>query len=114
MNLLNLGAAELARRIASGHATAVEAVEQHIARIEQVNPALNAMVWPLFDAARAQAREADARQMRGEPLGPLHGVPFTVKEYLDMPGTPSTHGLLSRKDHRATEEDLYVRRMREA
>lgn len=114
MNLLNLGAAQLAQLIASGQATSVEVVEQHIAQVEKVNPALNAMVWPLFDSARAAAHEADAKQARGEPLGPLHGVPFSVKEYLDVPGTPSTHGLLSRKGHRATDEDIYVRRMREA
>ena len=113
-SLLNLGATQLALMIARGETSAVDAVEQHIAQIEKVNPSLNAMVWPLFDAARASARDADARQARGEALGPLHGVPFTVKEYLDMPGTPSTHGLLSRKDHRATTEDIYVARMRAA
>jgi fatty acid amide hydrolase len=112
--LIHLGAAELARRIAARELSSTEVVEAHIARIEAVQPTLNAMVWPLFESARAQAREADAKQARGELLGPLHGVPFTVKEYLDMPGTPSTHGLLSRKGHRATEEDVYVRRMREA
>lgn len=113
-SLLNLGAAQLAQMIAAGTATSVDAVEQHIAQIQKVNGALNAMVWPLFDAARASAKAADAKRARGEPLGPLHGVPFTVKEYLDMPGTPSTHGLLSRKGHRATGEDVYVARMRAA
>ena len=114
MNLLNLGATRLATLIASGQATAVDAVAQHIAQIVKVNPPLNAMVWDCFDAARAAAVEADAKQARGDPLGPLHGVPFTVKEYLDMQGTPSTHGLWSLKDHRAKADDIYVARMCEA
>ncbi|MEY2952704.1 MAG: hypothetical protein RLZZ401_791 [Pseudomonadota bacterium] len=111
---LNMGAARLAELIASGRASAVDVMEQHIARLQQVNPQLNAMVWDFFEAARVAAREADAQQACGEPLGPLHGVPFTVKEYLDVPGSPSTHGLESLKHHRASTEDVYVARLRAA
>ena len=114
MNLLNRGAAELAQLIVAGQATAVDAVAQHIAQINKVNPQLNAMVWDCFDAARAAATAADAKQQRGEPLGPLHGVPFTVKECLDLPGTPSTFGLESRKGHRATQTETHVARLVEA
>lgn len=114
IQLIHLGAAQIATLIASGQATATDAVEQHIAQLRRVNPALNAMVLELFDSARAAAREADAKQQRGEQLGPLHGVPVTIKECFDMPGLPSTFGLESRRDHRADEEDVYVARLRAA
>ena len=114
INVIHLGAARIAALIARGEVSAVEAVEQHIAQLQRVNPALNAMVIDLFASARAAAREADAKQQRGEALGPLHGVPVTIKECFDMPGLPSTFGLESRREHRADEEDIYVARLRAA
>ena len=107
-------ASELARRIADGSLTAVEAVEAHIARIERVNPALNAVVVKRYDDARAEAREADRRRVAGEPLGALHGVPVTIKECLDFAGLPSTFGLASRARHAADADDPYVARLRAA
>src|SRR5262249_24926808 len=95
-DLCRLSATELARRIARGEVTALEAVEAHIARIERVNQKLNAVVMKRYDAARAEARDIDARRTRGEPLPPLAGVPITVKECIDLAGTPSTFGLPSR------------------
>src|SRR6202521_4339528 len=112
--LTKLSAAELAVMIASGNISSVEAVEAHIERIERVNPALNAVVVKRYDAARAEAKEADARRARGEKLAPLHGVPITIKESLDLAGTPSTFGLPSRASHNAEQDDLYVARIREA
>lgn len=113
-DLTGLGAAQIASRIASGQATALQAVEQHIARLRRVNPGLNAMVAERFDAARAEARAADARQRGGAPLGPLHGVPVTIKECLDLQGTASTFGLQSRTGHRATQDEVHVARLRAA
>lgn len=112
--LFEYSASELAAAIASGHVSAVEAVEAHIARIEQVNPALNAVVVKRYDEARAEAQSADAARAEGKSLGPLHGVPITVKECLDLSGTPSTFGLPSRLSARATADDHYVARMRAA
>jgi fatty acid amide hydrolase len=112
--LTRLSAVELAARIARGEVSAVEAVEAHIARIEQVNPALNAVVVKRYDEARAEARTADERQAAGEPLGSLHGVPITTKESLDLAGTASTCGIPSRREVLATEDDVYVARMRAA
>jgi Asp-tRNA(Asn)/Glu-tRNA(Gln) amidotransferase A subunit family amidase len=66
-----LSASALAKLIAAGELTAVEAVESHIARIEQVNPRLNAVVVPLFDEARDRARQADLTP--SSERGPLHG-----------------------------------------
>lgn len=112
--LVGLGAAELAGRIARGEIMAREAVEAHIARLEAINPALNAIVVPRFDEARAEADAADERQARGEPLGPLHGVPITIKEAFDLAGTPATYGLRSRAQTLAAADDPYVARLRAA
>ena len=64
-------------------------VDAHLARIDAVNPALNAIVRVLADEARAAAVLADRRLKAGETVGPLHGVPFTIKENIDMAGLPT-------------------------
>ena len=73
-------AIDLARMIATRETTSTEVVEAHLARIDAVNPKLNAIVRRLDDSARAAAAEADRQVASGAPLGPLHGVPITVKE----------------------------------
>jgi len=88
-----LPATELARRIARRELSSAEVVNAHLARIEAVNPALNAVVRVLADQARAAAELADRRLAAGETVGPLHGVPFTVKENIDMAGLPTTWGV---------------------
>src|SRR5215469_7847359 len=112
--LTSRSAAELASMLARGEVSAVEAVEAHIEQIERVNPKLNAVVFKRYDAARAEAKQADARRAQGEPLLPLHGVPITIKECLDLEGTPSTFGLPSRANSLAHQDDVYVARMRQA
>jgi hypothetical protein len=71
--LIGMLAATLAQLIAAGELSSAEAVEAHIERIEAVNPALNAVVVKRFAEARTEARAADRRRSRGEPLGPLRG-----------------------------------------
>jgi amidase len=88
-----LSATELAQRIADRQLSSAEVVNAHLARIEAVNPALNAVVRILADEARAAAALADNRLAAGEKVGPLHGVPFTVKENIDMAGLPTTWGV---------------------
>lgn len=112
--MTQLSATEIASRIARGELSAVEVAEAHIARIEQVNPLINAVVANRYDAARTEAQAADERRTRGEPLGPLHGVPITVKESLDVTGLPSTFGLPSRANILAERDDPYVTRLRAA
>lgn len=92
-DLFRLSACELAARIAKREISAREVIDAHIARIEAVNPALNAVVTSLFDEARHAARQADEQQAQGKPLGPLHGVPVTIKECFHVRGTSSTLGL---------------------
>jgi amidase len=87
------GAAELAAMIAGKEASSTEVVEAHLSRIDKVNPHLNAVTRVLGDDARAAAKEADAAVANGEPLGPLHGVPFTVKQNIDLAGCATDNGV---------------------
>ena len=112
--IVGQSASELARRIREGECSSVEVVEAHIARIEVVNPKINAVVFKRYDAARAEAKAADAKRARGETLGALHGVPMTVKECLDLTGTPSTFGITARAQHRASADEVHVARLRAA
>ncbi|MFN3592756.1 MAG: amidase family protein, partial [Thermaurantiacus sp.] len=91
--LWKMGAAALARAIAAREVSSAEVVDAHLARIAEVNPGLNAVVMVLDDAARKAAAAADAALAAGHAPGPLHGVPFTVKENIDMVGLPSTWGV---------------------
>lgn len=112
--ITSLRAVDIARGIAQGEFSAIEVVEAFIARIEEVDPKIRAVVLRFFETARAEARAVDARRARGEPLGPLAGVPVTIKECFDMVGTPSTYGVPWRIDHRADTDDPYVARYRAA
>jgi Asp-tRNA(Asn)/Glu-tRNA(Gln) amidotransferase A subunit family amidase len=88
-----LSASELARAIADRRLTARDAVEAHIARIEAVNPGLNAVVVKRYDQARSEADAAD-RALREDRLrGPLHGVPITLKEQFTAAGMPASIGV---------------------
>jgi fatty acid amide hydrolase len=113
-SLARLSAVELAARIARGDVACADAVDAHIARIEQVNPRLNALVVRRYDAARAEARDADRRRAAGDALGPLHGVPIVVEESLDVAGAPSTLGLPSRARSNAIVDDRHVACLRRA
>ncbi len=86
-------AAELAAHIREGRLSARAVIDAHLARLAALNPVMNAVTVPLDDAARAAADAADAAAKAGAPLGPLHGVPFTVKENLDCVGSATTHGV---------------------
>lgn len=112
--ITSLTATEIAKKIRAGELSAREVTDAHIRRIEEVNPALNAVVIPLFEQARREAEAADAAQRRGDPLGPLHGVPITIKEQYLVKGTATTFGLPHQREHRATEDGPLVNRLRGA
>jgi amidase len=109
-----LPATELAQRIARRQLSSAEVVDAHLARIDAVNPALNAVVRVLADEARAAAVRADQRLASGETVGPLHGVPFTVKENIDMAGLPTTWGVPALANAVAPVDAPVVERMRAA
>src|SRR3954451_9201011 len=109
-----LPATELAQRIARRQLSSAEVVDAHLARIETVNPALNAIVRVLADEARAAAVQADQRLATGDTVGPLHGVPFTVKENIDMAGLPTTWGVPALAQAVVPVDAPVVERMRAA
>jgi len=88
-----MGVVELARAIHHRQLSPVEVVDDCIEQIEKRNPELNAFVYLGFEEARLKAREAEQKVMRGDDLGPLHGVPTAIKDLFDYkPGWPSTYG----------------------
>ena len=113
-DLCSLSARRLAGLIASGELCSVDVVDSHISRIQDVNPTINAIVAPRYEAAREEAREADKRRESGEQLGPLHGVPITIKESIDFAGLPSTFGVIAHRNDVPSVDNPYVARLRNA
>ena len=112
--MLSWSAGQIIERIAAGEVSAGEVTEAFLRRIEQVNPLVNAIVFPMFEQARAAAAAVDAARKRGEALGPLAGLPMTVKESFNLAGTPTTAGLVTRASHRAKADAFHVGRLRGA
>lgn len=112
--LWQLGALDLAARIRTEEVSSREVLEAHLDRVEQCNGALNAIVRLLADQARAAADAADAAVEAGDDLGVLHGVPCTVKENIDVAGTPTTNGVIALADAVASSDAPTVERMRAA
>lgn len=104
----------IAREIREKRVSAVEALEHFLARMAAHNPKLNAIVQTDLERARADAGRADAALARGEVIGPLHGVPMTVKESFNVEGLPTTWGDPTFKDNIAAEDALAVRRLKAA
>jgi amidase len=100
--------------IRSGDTTSREVVEAHFERIDAVNEKLNAVVEIRPDSVRQEADAADAELKAGKPLGPLHGVPFTIKTNLDVTGYPTTEAVVALKDLIAPGDAPVVERMRQA
>lgn len=115
MDFHTLGITELAEGVRTGRFTSVAITEHFIERIERLNPTLNAVVVFRPDQAREQARLADEAIARGEDaLGPLHGVPMTVKETWEIAGWPTTAGHDNLRDHVSPRTALAVQRLIDA
>lgn len=112
--LIYASATTLAKAIRTKEVSSQEVVDACLARIEAVNPRLNAVVQVTADAARDQARAADAALARGEIRGPLHGVPMTIKDSLDTAGVISTGGTTGRRSYTPAQDATVVARMRAA
>ncbi len=113
-NVIYSSARTLAGLVKKGEVSASELVDSCLARIEEVNGKLNAVVQFCADRARGEARSADEARARGDSLGPLHGVPMTIKDSLDTEGVISTGGTLGRANFVPDEDATVVKRLREA
>lgn len=107
-------ALELAELIRSGKSTSRAVVEAHYARIDAVNGDLNAIVRRLDESALAAADAADAAVAAGAELGPLHGVPITVKENIDLVGSPTTQAVVAFADALPSLDAPVTERMKAA
>ena len=112
--LWQLGALELADRIRRGDTSSREVLHALLARVEDVNGHLNAVVALLGEEAEKAADAADQAVADGVALGPLHGVPITVKENIDVAGWPTTHGVPTFVDAVVPLDAPAVERMRAA
>ena len=113
-NIIYASAKSMAQAVRDKEVSAVELVEAHLGRIEEVNSALNAVVQLAAERARAEAVEADAALARGERKGALHGVPFTLKDSIDTEGIITTGGTLGRKDFVPDADATVTARLRAA
>jgi amidase len=107
-------ATELARRIRAREVSVTEVVEAHLAQIARVNPRVNAIVTLTAERALAEARVKDAALARGEPTGPLFGLPVAHKDLVRTRGIRTTFGSSIYRDHVPDEDALLVERLRAA
>src|ERR1017187_3589471 len=109
--LIAYSATQQARLIRERRVSSRELVAAHLERIAAINPKINAAVEVLAESALAAAAAADS----SEPRGPLHGVPFSIKDSLKLAGTRVTAGTLGRKNAPpSTEDAALVERLRRA
>lgn len=113
-DLTAIAASDLARMIRERAVSASEAVDAHLRRIEADNPRLNAIVQLDADGARAAARAADEALASRRAVGPLHGVPFTVKDWIETEGLVCAAGIETRRDFRPKRDATAVARVRAA
>ena len=92
-------ATSLAAAIARKEVSSRELLDLYLDRIERLNPALNAVVTLDVDRARASAAAADEATARGDSVGPLHGLPITIKDAIEVEGVRSTGGAVELTDH---------------
>jgi len=113
--ILTLSARQQARLVRERQISSRELVAAHLERIAAVNPALNATVEVLTDRALDDAAAADRELADGNPRGPLHGVPFSIKDSIEQAGTRCTAGTLGRKNAApSTADATLVARLRRA
>lgn len=104
----------LAQALKAGDTTAEAVTGQCLDRIAERNPSINAFITVLADEALAQAREADREMATGRHRGPLHGIPISIKDLIDLRGTPTTAASRVRQGHIAQADAPVVARLRDA
>src|SRR5438045_2678544 len=114
MDIVFSSTTQLAAAIRAGHISAVEVLEAHLAQIDKHNPALNAIVTMDAERAYERARQADQALARGEVWGPLHGVPFTLKDVHSTAGMRTTVGFPPLAEHVPHEDSTITARLKAA
>jgi amidase len=113
--LLHYSGTRQAQLIRDGEISATDLMELHLARIDEINPSLNAVVEVLRESALREARAVDRRAAAGEPLRPFEGVPFSIKDSIEVEGTVCTAGTMGlRNAPAATRDATLVARLRAA
>ena len=105
---------QFGRRLRARELTAVRVTEECLRRIEADNPRLNAFILVMADEVMRQAREADQELAAGRDRGPLHGVPISIKDLLDIRGTPTTAASRVREGHVAERDAAAIAHLRQA
>src|SRR3954469_18357313 len=107
-------AVDIARRVKSGEVSAAAVVDACLAQIEKLQPRLNVFVTVCADEARAQAAEIDRARSAGKPLGPLAGVPVSVKDILNTKGVRTAWGSRLMEHNVPAEDAAAVKRLKDA
>ena len=105
---------DVTAQVAAGQVTSEKLTEECLSKIAELNPKLNAFITVTGDEALAQARAADKAIAAGRRIGPLHGIPISLKDLIDQQGVGTSAGSLVRRDHVATADAVVTRRLREA
>lgn len=113
-DLTFLPAVVMAEQIREKKISPVELADAHLAKIEKLNPKLNAFVHVDAERVRREARAAEAAVISGKDLGPLHGVPISIKSSLDVAGMRCESGTRLRAGHVASQDAPLVARLRES
>ena len=114
MEIYHLSATELAKKIKSKEVSSKELTQMYIDRIEKLDGDVNSVIIKMFDKAIKDAEEADEALSKGEDLGPLHGLPMTIKESYAIADQKTTWGNEAFRENTAPSDGLAVRRFREA
>ncbi len=107
-------ATEIAEAVRQKKLSPIDVTKAALDRIDAVNPAINAYCLITPELAMKQAQAAEAAVARGDDLGPLHGVPVSIKDLFDVEGLPTTKGSLVFKDNIATGWEISVKRLIDA
>ncbi|HEX6163964.1 MAG TPA: amidase [Vicinamibacterales bacterium] len=105
---------EVTERVARGEITSQKLTEECLSKIEALNAKLNAFITVTADEALAQARQADKEIAAGRRIGPLHGIPISLKDLIDQKGVRTSAGSQLRRDHVAAEDAVVTARLRDA
>ena len=114
MEIHYLSALEIAEKIKSKEISSLELTQHFIDRIEKYDDKINSVVVRIFDQAIEDAKEADKSLSTNQNLGPLHGVPMTIKESYNIKGQSTNWGIPEYKGNIAKEDGLAVQRFKNA